>query len=128
MMSQSEEAINWKRKKVASVLLWRNADDVYSFCKNLFWRSIHLFFVRLFFNFFPSTILITADSEIKFIYSEKATRFCEISTLLLSYVVPVKSKVEISQNFVAFLECMNFTKDLKNVRNHYYPQLFNICK
>ena len=25
------------------------------------------------------------------------------------YVVPVKSKVEISQNFVAFSECMNFT-------------------
>ena len=43
-----------------------------------------------------------------FIYSEKATKFCEISTLLLSYVVPVKSKVEISQNFVAFSECMNF--------------------
>ena len=34
----------------------------------------------------------------------KATKFCKISTLLLSYVVPVKSKVEISQNFVAFLE------------------------
>ena len=34
--------------------------------------------------------------------------FCEISTLLLSYVVPVKSKVEISQNFVAFSEYMNF--------------------
>ena len=28
---------------------------------------------------------------VKFIYSEKATKFCEISTLLLSYVVPVKS-------------------------------------
>ena len=45
----------------------------------------------------------------KFIYSEKATKFCEISTLLLSYVVPVKSKVEILQNFVAFSEYMNFT-------------------
>ena len=45
---------------------------------------------------------------IKFIYSEKATKFCEISTLLFSYVVPVKSKVEISQNFVAFSEYMNF--------------------
>ena len=36
---------------------------------------------------------------LKFIYSEKATKFCEIFTLLLSYVVPVKSKVKISQNF-----------------------------
>ena len=30
--------------------------------------------------------------------------------LLLSYVVPVKSKVKISQNFVAFSEYMNFNK------------------
>ena len=30
--------------------------------------------------------------------------------LTLSYVVPVKSKVEISQNFVAFSEYMNFIK------------------
>ena len=45
---------------------------------------------------------------IKFIHSEKATKFCEISTVDLSYVVPVKFTVEISQNFVAFSECMNF--------------------
>ena len=45
---------------------------------------------------------------VKFIYSEKATKFCEISTLDLSYVGPVKSTVEISQNFVAFSEYMNF--------------------
>ena len=34
--------------------------------------------------------------------------FWEITTLDLSYVVMVKSTVEISQNFVAFLEYMNF--------------------
>ena len=45
---------------------------------------------------------------LKFIDSEKTTKFCKISTLLLSYVVPVKCKVEISQNVVAFSECMNF--------------------
>ena len=45
-----------------------------------------------------------------FIYSEKATKFCEISTLVLSYVMPVKTKVEISQNFVAFSEYMNFNE------------------
>jgi len=33
-------------------------------------------------------------------------KFCKISTLILSYVVPVQSKVEISQNFVAFSEFM----------------------
>ena len=36
-------------------------------------------------------------------------KICEIFTLLLSYVVPVKSKMKISQNFVAFSESMNFT-------------------
>ena len=47
---------------------------------------------------------------VKFKYFEKATKFCEISTLLLSYVVSVRSKVEISQNFVAFSEYMNFNQ------------------
>ena len=32
---------------------------------------------------------------VKFIYSVKATKFCEISTVDLSYVVPVKFTVEI---------------------------------
>ena len=45
---------------------------------------------------------------LKIVYSEKATKFYEIFSLLLSYVVPVKSKVKISQNFVAFSEYMNF--------------------
>ena len=45
---------------------------------------------------------------LKFIYSEKATKFCKIFTLLLSDVVPVKRKVKISQNFVTFLEYLNF--------------------
>ena len=40
----------------------------------------------------------------KFIYSEKATNFCEIFPLLLT----IKSKGKILQNFVAFSECMNF--------------------
>ena len=51
----------------------------------------------------------------KFIYSEKATKFCEIFTLLLSDVVPFKSKVKISQNFVAFSEYMNFNNFRKDI-------------
>ena len=35
---------------------------------------------------------------LKFIYSEKAAKFRKIFPLLLSYVVPVKSKGKISQN------------------------------
>ena len=46
---------------------------------------------------------------LKFIYSEEATNFCKISIVDLSNVVPVKSTVEISQNFLAFSEYMNFT-------------------
>ena len=54
--------------------------------------------------------------EKKLIYSEKATRFYEVFTLLLSYLVPVKSKVKISQNFVAFSEYMNFNNDTISMR------------
>ena len=46
---------------------------------------------------------------VKFIYSEKTTKFCEISTLLLTGTTQDKSKVEISQNFLAFSENINFT-------------------
>ena len=45
---------------------------------------------------------------LKFIYSEKATKFCEIFTLLLTKVHTVKSKLKISKNFVDFSEYMNF--------------------
>ena len=58
----------------------------------------------------------SACFSVKFIYSEKATKFCEIFTLLLSYVVQVKSKVKISQNFVAFSEYMNFIKIVEKMR------------
>ena len=43
-----------------------------------------------------------------FVYSEKAAKFCKISTLILSTVHSDKSKVEITQNYVAFSEYMNF--------------------
>ena len=60
------------------------------------------------------------NHDLKFVYSEKATKFCEILTLLLSYVVLVKSKVKISQNFVAY---MNFIVYLWFVYNHqFYTQ------
>ena len=55
-----------------------------------------------------SNFSVLARFVVKFICSEKATNFCEISTLDLPYVVTFKSRVEISQNFVAFSEYMNF--------------------
>ena len=39
-----------------------------------------------------------------------ATKCCEISTLLLSVCTVDQSKVEISQNFVAFSEYKNFMR------------------
>ena len=50
------------------------------------------------------------QNDLKFIYSEKATKICDISTLLMSVCTVDKSKVEISQNFVAFSEYMNFMR------------------
>ena len=51
--------------------------------------------------------------KLKFIYSEKAKKFGEIFTLLLTVCTVVKSKVKISQNFVSFSEYMNFDCQLK---------------
>ena len=70
---------------------------------------MHFFLFTLLDFFCIPTSFIFSSVLVKFIYSEKATKVCEISTLLLSYVVAVKSKVEISQNLVAFSEYMNFT-------------------
>ena len=59
---------------------------------------------------------------LKFIYSEKATKFCEIFTLLLTVCTVVKSKVKISQKFVAFFEYMNFTSWILKFRTIEYTQ------
>ena len=58
--------------------------------------------------------------ELKFVYSEKATKFYEISTLLLSIVHKDKSKVKISQNFEAFSEYMNNIKLYKALLSRSY--------
>ena len=49
---------------------------------------------------------------LKFIYSEKATKFFEIFTLLLTVCSVVNSKVKISQYFMAFSEYMNFNANI----------------
>ena len=53
-------------------------------------------------------VINSACSSVKFIYSEKATRFCEISTNYLTGST-YHWLVKILQNFVAFSEYMNFT-------------------
>ena len=62
---------------------------------------------------------------VKFIYSENATKFCKIFTLLLSYVVPVKSKVKILHNFVAFSEYMNFKFVRYSLQKTFFAYNFN---
>ena len=84
--------------------------------KNLIYqrRQIPLTFETLkremqkYYNSFANVRFFYYFIHLKFIYSDKATKFCEISTCS-SYVVPVKNKVKISQSFVAFSEYMNFT-------------------
>ena len=48
------------------------------------------------------------NSGAKTFFSEKATKCCEIFTLILPVFTVDKSKVKISQNFVAFSEYTNF--------------------
>ena len=82
--------------------------------KDFAFLSIQMIFVSTFLNSKDMQILNCLLSTLpNFIYSEKATKFCKISTLLLSYVVPVKSKVDISQNFVAFSEYMSFIRQTR---------------
>ena len=61
---------------------------------------------RSYFN--PEARWIKQHWKVKLIDSEKAKKICEIFTVDLSYVLTVKSTVEILQNFVAFSEYMNF--------------------
>ena len=49
-----------------------------------------------------SGLKLLGNSIVKFIYSEKATKFCEIFSLILTTAYTVKSKGKISQYLVAF--------------------------
>ena len=77
--------------------------------KPLFIQKIHDMHFKNLKDINPTLFLL------KFIYSEKATKFCEIFPLLLTTVHTVKSKGKISQNFVAFLEYTNFKWGQRNV-------------
>ena len=71
--------------------------------------DLHLWNLMIFNEFsFKKNKKIYNVHVVKFIYSEKATKFCEIFPLLLTVCTVVKSKGKISQNFVAFSEYLNF--------------------
>ena len=61
---------------------------------------------------------------LKLIYSKKATKFCKISMVDLSYVMPVKSTVEILQNFVTFSEYLKFTMSKRSTKGQANTNLF----
>ena len=86
-------------------------------------------FIHLHYGYFLSSLCMTVRM-LKFIYFEKATKFCEISTLLLTGTTLDKSKAKISQNFVAFSEYINFKAPLKYLEGALnfktWPQLKNI--
>ena len=69
---------------------------------------------------------------LKIIYSDKATNVLESSTVDLSYVVTVNYTVDISQNFVAFSEYINFTAIVVNpperkLAKRTSVQCFDLC-
>ena len=77
-------------------------------------RIFIIFLTKNYLSFFVKSQvhknLHSASNLIKFIYFEKTTNFCEISTLLLTVCIVVKNKVEILQNFATFLELMDFNQ------------------
>ena len=96
-------SLKWQAKKILSLHC--------QFC----------YFWYLFWHFRPSQHRFTpfcheiiwaqSASFLKFIYSEKATKFWEISTLNLTACTVVKFKVKISQKVLAFSEYIKFNKD-----------------
>ena len=66
-----------------------------------------------------------------FIYSGKATKFCEIFPLVLTTVHTVKSKGNILQNFATFSEYMNFIFVLyliSFISSFYYVSIFQLFR
>ena len=59
---------------------------------------------------FEHAVWWRGKTKLEFKTIGKVHTFWEISNIDLSYVVMVKSKVQISQNFVVFSEYMNFTQ------------------
>ena len=87
-----------------SLFHWSKCTIECAICLNLISKSAQARCVSDWSNVFQVYFL-----QIKLHISEKATNSCKISTVDLFYVVMVKSTVEISQNFAAFSEYINFT-------------------
>ena len=89
-----------------------------------------LVFVTLLIIFKFAIIIFPAISvKIKFIYSEKATKFCKISIVDLNVTTWDKSTLENLQNFVAFSEYMNFKILWEGHKNlAHFPRIILACQ
>ena len=74
--------------------------------------------------YFGHPNFLSTAGKIKFIYSEKTTKFCEISNVDLTVTAYDKSRVEISQKIVAFSEYMNFNAKNPKTFSMYIDRTF----
>ena len=85
--------------------------------------------VWLFFDVVRCILVNFFNVLLNFIICEKATKFCETSTLLLSVCTVDKSKVEISQNIRTLKVCNSEWLFLRPMRDKQIVQcIFNLVK
>ena len=92
--------LQFKNKRSVYFLIFQKNHILEDFLNDLYCAPSILFVLL-----HHKRVNVILTSHLKFIYSEKATQFCEIFTLFLTTVHTVKSKVKI---FLAFSEYMNF--------------------
>ena len=73
-------------------------------------------------NILQTYLTYFQSSLLKFIYSEKATKFCKIFILLLSYVVPVKREGEDFAKFCGLLRIY----ELYEVKKNNFAKFFSL--
>ena len=104
-------------------VLWRRFCKGLSTHSNIYWMWASLCY-RLLRAQRCRKELNSSEQIVNFIYVFwEGHKICKMFTLLLSYVVPVKSKVKISQNFVAFPEYMNFMAKAEADASHLHDDL-----
>ena len=102
------EYMNFTRRKLPLTWTSHMAHLTFFYKETVIWQGKNVFFSGNIADLFYPKTCTRQKFVLKFINSEKATKFCKIFNVDLFYVVLVKSRVEILQNFVAFSECMNF--------------------
>ena len=115
--AQKVNVISQKKFQIYSGLSMRSKTDKCKYLRgptqkffNFFFIGLHTSSMNGFFKNWKRLVIFLLKSQFTQC-AEKATTFCKIFTLLLPVCTVVKSKVKISQNFVAFSEYMNFIQN-----------------